>query len=376
MRNISEKRNIIIKIGSSSLCDQAGKLSINRISQLTRQIAYLKKLGKQVSIVSSGAIAAGMGALDLKEKPQLLPKKQALAAIGQPYLFAKYEELFQKEQINVAQILLNHDDFDDRKRLLNLHYALEETFNYGIIPIFNENDTLAVEEIKVGDNDTLAALLVPVIEADLLVLISDIDGLYNDNPHVNPQAELISSVDGVTKSILNMAKDSNGNLGTGGMVTKIKAAKMVNDYGCDMVIVNGNQENVLIDLFANKEIGTLFDGKPGVNLSAKKHWIRYRSKPQGCIYVDEGAAKALINSRTSLLAKGIVRVSGIFKISQIVDIIDPRGKIIARGQTNYPSDEIRQIMGHNSNEIESILNYKDYDEVIHADNIVIIEEVK
>lgn len=375
MRSLSNKKNIIIKIGSSSLCDFNGHISEEKIRKIVKQVSWLIKRGIKVSIVSSGAIAAGMDALKLKEKPKLLPKKQALAALGQPYLFAIYERIFQEENLYVSQILLNHDDFDDRKRLLNLQYALEETFNYNIIPIFNENDTLAVEEIKVGDNDSLAALLAPVIQADLLILISDIDGLYDSNPHINCNAKLISNVSGVNKAILAMAGDAKSNLGTGGMITKIRAAKMVNDYGCDMVIVNGNTENILIDLISDKDVGTLFDGKPGLRLSGKKHWIRYRSKSKGSIYVDLGAFEALKENRTSLLPKGITDVEGNFGHSQVVEIINQDGLVFARGQVNYSSDQIRSIKGHNTKDIEVILGYKDYDEVIHADNIVIIKEV-
>ena len=242
--------------------------------------------------------------------------------------------------------------------------------DYDVIPIINENDTLAVDEIKVGDNDTLSALLLPIVDAQLLVLVSDIDGLYNDNPHTNSNAKLLSDIELVDDKIMNYAKDSSSQFGTGGMVTKLRAAKIVNDYGGDMAIVNGNNETALIDLLEGKQIGTYFSGKAGRTLSARDHWIMYRSSPKGKVIVDDGACEAL-KTHTSLLPKGIKEVEGSFMQGSIIDVLSFKGQLIARGITNYSSDELKLIKDHHSNEIESILHYKDYDEVIHADNLVI-----
>ena len=311
-----------------------------------------------------------MGVLNLSEKPKEISKKQALAAIGQAHLMQIYEDLFSLFHLKCAQILLNHDDFDHRKRLMNLSYALSSILDYDVIPIINENDTLAVDEIKVGDNDTLSALLLPIVDAQLLVLVSDIDGLYNDNPHTNSNAKLLSDIELVDDKIMNFAKDSSSKFGTGGMVTKLRAAKIVNDYGGDMAIVNGNNETALIDLLEGKQIGTYFSGKAGRTLSARDHWIMYRSSPKGKVIVDDGACEAL-KTHTSLLPKGIKEVEGSFMQGSVIDVLSFKGHLIARGITNYSSDELKLIKDHHSNEIESILHYKDYDEVIHADNLVI-----
>lgn len=370
MRNLQHVNNVIIKIGSSSLCNDEGVLNKEKILKLISQIATIKRRGIKVTIVSSGAINAGMQALKLEKRPTDIAKKQALAAIGQAHLMQIYEDLFGLFELKCAQILLNHDDFDDRKRLMNLHHAMQSIIDYDVIPIINENDTLAVEEIKVGDNDTLASLLLPIVDAQMLVLVSDIDGLYDDNPHTNKEAKLISHVEGITSEILGYAKDASSSVGTGGMITKIRAAQIVNEYGCDMAIVNGNQEHVLIDLLDGKDVGTYFDGRPGRTLSSRNHWIMYRSHPKGKIIVDDGASQVIKTKHTSLLPKGIVQVNGQFMMGSVVDIVDLEGKMIARGMTNYSSDEIKLIKGLKSSQIEDVLHYKDYDEVIHADNLV------
>lgn len=376
MRDLRNIKNLIIKIGSSSLCDDKGNINKEKILNLIQQIAYIKRKGVNITLVSSGAINAGVHVMNLIERPQTIPQKQALAAIGQASLMQIYEELFSLFNLKCAQILLNHDDFDDRKRLMNFNNAMQVLIDYDVVPIINENDTLAVEEIKVGDNDTLASLVVPAVNADMVILVSDIDGLYDDNPHTNKNAKLIKDVSEITKEIESMAKDASSKVGTGGMITKIKAAKVCNDFGCDMAIVNGNQQNVLVDLMEGKDVGTCFSGMAGRTLNSRQHWIMYRSMPKGSIVVDDGARSALINNHTSLLPKGIVDVKGNFLISQIVDIIDLNDNLLARGMVNYSSDEIKLIKGLNTSEIKKVLHYKDYDEVVHANNLVLVEGVK
>ena len=376
MRDLRSIKNLIIKIGSSSLCDDEGNINKEKILNLIQQIAYIKRKGIKITLVSSGAINAGVHVMNLVKRPQTIPQKQALAAIGQASLMQIYEELFSLFNLRCAQILLNHDDFDDRKRLMNFNNAMQALIDYDVVPIINENDTLAVEEIKVGDNDTLASLVVPAVNGDMVVLVSDIDGLYDDNPHINKNAKLIRNVSEITKEIESMAKDASSKVGTGGMITKIKAAKVCNDFGCDMVIVNGNQPNVLIDLIEGKDVGTYFSGVAGRTLNSRQHWIMYRSMPKGSLVVDNGAKLALINNHTSLLPKGIVDVRGNFLISQIVDIIDLNDNLLARGMVNYSSDEIKLIKGLKTSEIKNVLHYKDYDEVVHANNLVLVEGVK
>lgn len=370
MRNTEDIKKIIVKVGSTSLCNEQGQIDKERVIHVVSQLVTLKKQGYRVVLVSSGAIAAGMGSLNLAEKPSTLPQKQALAAIGQAGLMNIYEELFTIFHVKCSQILLTHDDFDDRKRLLNLYHTLNALIDYDVVPIINENDALATEEIKFGDNDTLAALLVPVVEAQLLILVSDIDGLYTANPKTDPQAKLIPYVPKLTKEVMSYAGDTSSKFGTGGMATKLKAARMVNDYGSHMCIVNGAKPNSIVN--ALNDEGTWFNGHSGRRLKAREHWIVYRSKIKGTIIVDEGCKKALVRGHVSLLPKGIVDVEGQFMMGQVVDVKDEAHQLIAKGIVNYASDEIRLIKGFNSSEIEKILHYKDYDEVIHANNMVVI----
>ena len=372
MRDLSTVKRIIIKVGSSSLCDDNGKIEKEKILKLVLQISKLIKNGYSIVLVSSGAIAAGKDAMKLEVKPQTIPEKQALAAIGQARLMQIYEEIFALFHLKCAQVLLNHGDFDDRKRLMNLSNTMHALMNYDVIPIVNENDALAVDEIKVGDNDTLAALLVPVVEADLLILVSDINGLYTANPHVYQDAELLKYVECVDERIESMAGGVSSQLGTGGMMTKIRAAKNVNDYGTHMVFVIGICEDYLLHIFDEQENGTWFNGNHGQNLKKKLHWLAYRTNSKGKIIVDEGAAVALKDHRKSLLPKGIVDVESQFLMGQVVDIESVSGEKVAKGITNYSSDEIKLIKGFNTSDIEKILHYKDYDEVIHANNMVII----
>lgn len=372
MRDLSYIRNVIVKVGSSSLTDGNGKINDEKMLKIVSQIAYIKRKKINVVLVSSGAQAAGMGVLSLNKKPKSISKKQALAAIGQAKLMQHYENLFRIFNLKCAQILVTHGDFDDRKRLANLQNAMSALLKYDVIPIVNENDTLAVEEIKVGDNDTLASLMVPVVDADLLVLMSDIDGLYDDNPNENPDARLIPYVNDVS-DVAHYAKDSLSAVGTGGMITKINAAKMVNAYGCDMAILNAGTDGALRNFMDGEEIGTFFDGHKVRDLSSRQHWILYRSSPKGQVVVDEGAFLAIKNKHTSLLPSGITGVNGNFMASSVVDIVNTDGVSCGRGVVNYSSDEIKLIKGLKTTEIEEVLHYKDYDEVIHANNLVVIK---
>ena len=368
-RDLSAIKTIMVKVGSSSLCDEKGRINKERILGLVQQISKLRKQGYKMVLVSSGAVAAGAGLMGFESRPLAIPKKQALAAIGQGHLMQIYEEIFELFDLKVAQILLNHSDFDDRKRLLNLYNTINALTDYGAIPIINENDALAVEEIKVGDNDTLAALLVPVVEADLVILVSDIDGLYTKNPREYDDAILLKYVEKVDDEIWNMAGASHSAFGTGGMQTKLNAAKIVNAYGSHMVIVNGEKENYLLNIFNEKEEGTWFKGD-AQSMSARTHWLAYRVNARGKIIVDEGAGKALLDHHKSLLPGGIIGVEGQFLKDHVVTI-ETKDQEIGRGIVNYSSDEIRQIMGKHSDQIEAILHYKGSDVVIHANNMIL-----
>lgn len=366
-------QSVMIKIGTSSLCNELGVLSLEKMMHLVVQIVEIKRRGIKVTIVSSGAIGAGMGVLSLEEKPTSMKQKQALAAIGQAHLMKAYEDVFKIFDCHCAQILVNHDDFDDRKRLMNLTNALESIHDYGAIAIINENDTLATQEIKVGDNDTLSALMAPIVKADLLIITSDIDGLYDDNPHTNPNAKRLSYVQTITPEIMNMAKGSISKVGTGGMASKIHAAKIVMDGNIDMAIVSSEEKTGLLDILDGKEIGTYFSSKLGRNLSLRNHWILYRSIPKGKIIVDAGCKKALLSAHTSLLSSGILEVGGVFLSGQVVDIMDEQGSIIARGIVGYPSHEIDLVKGKNSSEMKDILSSYVRGEIIHANDLVLVE---
>ncbi len=372
MRNFDHVKNCIIKIGSSSLCDAKGNIDTERILGFIEQIAMIRRKGIQITLVSSGAIKTGQEEMHLKKKPKNLPDKQALAAIGQASLMRIYDNLFNLYHIKIAQLLMNHDDFDNRKRCLNFYNTMQSLIRYDVLPIINENDTLAVDEIKVGDNDTMASLMVPIVDADLVILISDIDGLYDANPHTNPDAKMIQDVHGITPEIEAMAGDTDTSMGTGGMVTKLKAAKISNEYGCDLAIINGNTPHTLIDLIEGKEIGTVFYGNVGRNLKARQHWIMYQSRAKGSIIIDDGCKQAL-QKHKSLLPSGIKAVQGSFKMSSVVRVLDEQEKQVAKGIVNYSSDEIQLIKGLKSKEIESVLQTCDYEEVIHANNMVLVK---
>jgi len=310
-----------------------------------------------------------MGKLGLPKKPKNMALKQACAALGQATLMNEYEKIANVYNIMCAQILLNHDDFESRSRMINLSNTFEELFNNKILPIVNENDALNVEEIKVGDNDTLSALLVPIINSDLLVLVSDIDGLYDKNPKQFDDAKKIDYVYKIDKTIDMMVGDITSNVGTGGMETKIKAARICTFAGGDMAIISNEDIEKIKDLVAGNNVGSLFISDK--TLHSKEHWIVYNAYAKGVVVVDEGAKSALLQ-RKSLLPKGIVNVSGIFRENSVVLITDINNNKIAKGITNYSSNEINGVIGKHSSIAKEILN-SEKDEIIHANSLVIID---
>jgi len=350
---------VIIKIGSSSLLEEC------KIDKLMEVISKAS-VDNELILVTSGAILFGMKKLGLINRPIDMNVKQACAAIGQVKLIEEYEKAANKYNILIAQILLNHDDFDSRKRLLNFKNTLNKLLSLKVIPIINENDALAVEEIKLGDNDTLAALLVPVVDASLVILFSDIDGLYDKDPNKYSNALLINKVEEINKDIEQMAGCSSV-FGTGGMYTKIRAAKISTCAKCDLVIANSNEIDNLINIIKGDKIGTIFKATK-TKTNNKLHWLIYSANSKGIIKVDEGAKYALLN-RKSLLSKGIISVTGDFVTGSVVDIYF--NTKLGKGIVNYSSDEIKLILGKNSSEISKILGYKDKDEVIHANDIVL-----
>lgn len=363
-------KRIVVKVGSSSITHPTGKLNFAQVERLVRQLADLHNQDYQIILVSSGAVGAGRGKLGLKLRPRTIPEKQALAAVGQGLLMHMYEKMFSEYGQTVAQVLLTREDMADRHRFLNARTALLALLNFGVIPIINENDTVAVEEIKFGDNDTLSAMVASLADADLLVILSDIDGLYTANPRQDHTAQLISRVEEINPDIERLAGGAGSGLGTGGMITKIQAAKIAMNSGVAMVIANSQQENVLAAVVTGQSVGTLFMPRE-LPLQCKKRWIAYGSALQGRITVDDGAEEVLLKSGKSLLAIGITGVEGHFEIGNTVGVVNGMGHEIARGIVNYSSTELDRIKGVKTTQIANILGYKDYDEVIHRDNLVI-----
>ncbi|MFZ5641287.1 MAG: glutamate 5-kinase [Bacillota bacterium] len=368
-RDFSGVNRIVVKVGSSTLSHATGKLNLNRMEQLVRELADLRNQGKEVVLVSSGAQAAGIGKLGLARKPRTIPEKQATAAVGQGILMHMYEKLFAEYGVVVAQVLLTREDMSDRKRFLNARNALNALLDYEAIPVINENDTIAVDEIKLGDNDTLSALVACLIDADLLLILSDIDGLYSGNPQENPDAALINEVEEITPEIESLAGGAGSGLGTGGMATKLLAGRIAINSGFPMVIANGRKAGVIRRVVAGEPMGTLFLPREN-RLQIKKKWIAFGSSVQGRIIVDGGAGRALLEHGKSLLPSGVVDVEGCFGIGNTVSVVCGSGEI-ARGIVNYPSEEIIRIKGKKTSEIKKILGYKDYDEIIHRDNLVV-----
>lgn len=369
---IKNAKRIVVKVGSSTLTYENGRINLSQIELITRQLADLHNRGYEVILVSSGAIGAGIGKLGMKKRPTTIPEKQAAAAVGQGVLLHMYEKLFAEYGQTIAQILLTREDMTDRVRFLNSRNALFALLDMGVIPIINENDAVIVDEIKFGDNDTLSALVASLVEADLLILLSDIDGLYNDNPRINSDAKMFKWVDEITEEIEACAGDAVTGLGTGGMITKLRAAKIAISSGSVMVIGNGSEPNIIRDVVDAKDVGTWF--RPTDHpLQARKRWIAFGKKPKGTIMVDSGAAPAITIDNKSILPTGVTSVVGTFNEGDLVTIHDSNNVEIARGIVNYPSYEIDMIKGLNSCQIEKKLGHKNYDVVIHRDNLVCLK---
>ncbi|HEY6085124.1 MAG TPA: glutamate 5-kinase [Nitrospira sp.] len=364
-------KRVVIKIGSSLVSSRAAGLQPERIDRLADEIASLKSHGREVLIVSSGAIVSGIKKLALKEYPKTLPVKQAAAAVGQSRLMWAYEKAFERLGVQVAQILVTHHDLADRRRFLNARHTLGALIGFDVIPIINENDTVAVDEIRVGDNDTLAAEVAHLVDADLLIILSDVDGLFAEDPRKNPSAPLIPIIPDITEDIEKRAGVSATFEGTGGMATKIRAAKKVGDYGVATLILNGQKAGLLGRALAGEEAGSLFLAKKR-RMNSRKHWIAFTLRARGTITVDQGAVDALTTRGKSLLASGIVDVAGDFEAGDPVSCLDADGKEFAKGLVNFPSSIVSRIKRLKTSEIQEQLGPQEYEEVIHRDNLVIL----
>ena len=365
-----DAKRIVVKVGSGVLTEDNG-LNLKALRSISRQICQLADRGLEIILVSSGAMASGIKKIGLSKRPEEIPKRQAIAAVGQAGLIMEYEKSFARYNKKVAQILLTSDDLVNRKRYLNARNTLCTLLSWQVIPIINENDTVVVEEIKFGDNDNLAAMITLLMDADILINLTDIDGLYTRDPRKNQDAELISVVTTIKKEIEKYASDIPGPLGTGGMLSKIIAAKKVTAAGIPMLIAGGEKHDILIKLFAGKEHGTFFIPKKE-KLANRKCWIAFTLKPKGTIMIDDGAAAAILKSGKSLLPSGIVRVDGEFSVGAAVEFRrESNDEILGTGLVNYCASDIRKIMGLKSGKIKKYLGHKSYDEVIHRDNLAI-----
>jgi len=377
MKNIRQEtfkhvKKILIKVGSAVLTGSDG-LDIKIIDSLVREMSDLVRQGYSVVLVTSGAIVSGKQRMKITGKLKSMPEKQAAAAIGQGRLMRVYSKSFEKNGHYVAQILLTLSDLTDRQRYLNVRNTLSTLMEWGAIPIINENDTVAVDEIKFGENDNLAAMIANIVEADLFINLTSIDGLYDGNPVLFKKAKFIPLVREFTEEIEAAATEETSSSGTGGMKSKIQAAKKVTAIGIPCIIAPGKEKNVLTGIMAGKEIGTLF--LPMVDrLNSKKYWIAFTLRPRGKLIIDDGAKKALLEKGKSLLPSGIIDVEGNFDLGDPVSCVSREGTIIAKGLVNFSSDEINKIKGLKTAQISQILGHKDYDEVIHRDNLAITKQ--
>jgi glutamate 5-kinase len=362
-------RRVVVKVGSGVL---TGKEGLNRrvISHLTKDICALRKKGTEVILVSSGAIASGLRKIGLAKRPDTISEKQAVAAVGQPRLMMAWEKAFERHGEKVAQILITRDDFNHRERYLNARNTLFTLLAWKIVPIINENDTVIVDEIKFGDNDHLSAMVTSLMDAQLLVCLTDLDGLYDKDPRAHKDAQLIPVVHRVSREILKYAGSIPGFLGTGGMGSKIRAAQNVAFGGVPTIIANGTSAGVLESVFRGGDVGTLFLPQD-VTLCSRKRWIAFTKAPKGRIVIDPGAEKAILRGGKSLLPSGIKEVRGTFNLGDSVVLLNEGGEELGVGMVNYDAGDIRKIMGLKTSAIEQALGYKHDDEVIHRDNLVL-----
>jgi glutamate 5-kinase len=368
----SVARRVVVKVGSNVLTEADG-LNVGAIRSISRQICHLIKEGHEVILVSSGSMASGMKKIGLFKRPDDIPQRQAISAVGQAGLIMEYEKSFAKYQKKVAQILLTSEDLNNRQRYLNCRNALRTLLSWNVVPIINENDTVMVEEIKVGDNDNLAAMITLLMDADLLIILTDIDGLYTKDPRAHNDAELIPEIATIQRRIERLASGIPGPLGRGGMLSKIQAARKVTAAGIPMVIAKGHKPNVLKKMFAGEAHGTFFVPKKE-RLPSRKSWIAFTLKPKGALAIDDGAARAIVGNGKSLLPSGIVGVEGDFRKGAPVRFTNRAGRALGTGLVNYSAAEIRKIKGHKTDQIIDLLGEKPYDEVIHRDNLVINQE--
>lgn len=369
---VQTAQTVVVKVGTNVLTSSGGTLNARRIGKLVDEIVYLEKLGKNVILVSSGAVGAGVGLLGLKSRPTEHPKLQAVAAIGQSKLMQTYEEALAKHGRYPAQILLTADDLVHRQKYLNVHNTFRSLFEYGVLPVVNENDTVSVEELHstFGDNDRLASLIANLFSDPLLILLTDVDGLYDGDP-AKSSSRLIPVVDRWTPELMTMVAEKRSSCSKGGMSSKLKAAQTVTASGGSTVIANGDDPKILSKIFSGEEVGTVFF--PKGRLHARKRWLGFAVVTKGTLTIDDGAADALLKKGKSLLPIGVTAVAGKFAQGDIVSVQTADGVDVARGLTNYDSLDMEKIVRRKSREIAKILGSCPYEEAIHRDNIQILD---
>jgi glutamate 5-kinase len=364
-------RRIVLKLGSSVVTNDEG-LDRAVMDEIVDDVCRYKKQGKEFIMVSSGAIAAGAQRLNFREGARTIPQKQAAASVGQTRLMAAYEEAFGRHGVTVGQMLLTRDDLTHRSRYLNARNTLMTLLSLGAVPIINENDTVVVQEIRFGDNDNLSALVATLADADLLFVLSDIEGFMDCDPRTSADACLIPLIEEITPELRNLASDVPSRVGRGGMASKLQAAEVVRVAGIPMIIAGGKIPGIVTRILEAELCGT-FILPAKEKISARKHWIRYNLAPEGELEVDEGAAHAITHNGKSLLPIGVTRIQGHFDHGAAVLVCDSQGKKLAVGLVNYSSDEVAKIMGRQAIEIDWILGYRSNDEVVHADNLALLD---
>jgi glutamate 5-kinase len=367
---MTKLKRVVIKIGTSILVDENKKIYSRKVADLAGQIKKVRDKGIKPIIVTSGAIACGMEMVGLKKKPQEIEKKQALAAIGQSQLMKMYMEAFAKKRIKVGQVLLTHEDIKSKTRCLNLMNTLNTLLAMDIVPVINENDTLSFKEIRFGDNDNLSALIAQICEADLLLLLSDVEGLFDKDPHKNPEARIIRVVEKIDEKIEKCAGGTRTEQSTGGMKSKLEAVKKASAYGIPTLIVRGGTPEIILKAVRGEKVGTLF--RPERKLARNKWWTAFAFKAKGRIQIDKGAEQALVVNKKSLLPAGVKSVKGDFGRGDCVELLNAEGRLIAKGLTNYSAADILKIKGMKSMEIENKLGYAYAEEVVHRDNMVVL----
>ena len=369
---LKKAKRIVIKVGTSTITYANGKRNFSQIDRLAREISDLQNQGKEMILVTSGAVAVGVDRMGLPGKPKTIPGKQAAAAVGQGVLMHTYEKFFADYGQIVAQVLITKTEAIDRHRYTNTRNTFMELMRQRVIPIVNENDVVALDELKIGDNDNMSALVAGIVDADLVIILSDVDGLYTANPQTHPVAVIVPEVAEITPEIEASAGGVGSARGTGGMATKIQAAKAATSSGIHLVIASGTEKNAITRVLQGEELGTLFVSREN-RLQFRKRWLAFGAKIAGSIVVDDGCAKAIRKAGgCSILPAGVFAVQGEFLPGSTVSVIDKDAHELARGLVHYSSAELEQIKGCNSGEIANILGHKNFDEVIHRDDLVIL----